>query len=184
MLGLFAHPKELLGSNEILFVTFNYDRSLEHYYFNCLKHSTGATDSELWKIMPDFPCVHAYGSLGGYGHRGRHYSNKLDASEVQSAADQIKIFSEKTGEEAHFARIRSAVAEADNIWFLGFGFHEANLARLDIDHRKRQANVFGTAMGLGRAATGRISDRFEDRILLGGKEEGVLEFIQDRPFLS
>jgi hypothetical protein len=60
-----------LGAQQIEFpkhrssiITFNYDRSLEYFLYNSIKHSYGTSDEETLALFKSIPKVHIYGQLG------------------------------------------------------------------------------------------------------------------------
>ena len=55
---------EEFGENKLSIITFNYDRSLEHYLLNSLINLHGKTRDECAKALAQIPIVHVYGQLG------------------------------------------------------------------------------------------------------------------------
>ena len=55
---------EEFGENKLSVITFNYDRSLEHYLLNSLINLHGKTCDECVKALAQIPIVHVYGQLG------------------------------------------------------------------------------------------------------------------------
>jgi hypothetical protein len=52
-----------LEDKQISFVTFNYDRSLEHYLYSHLKNHLNLSDSECKAVMNKIPIIHVYGHM-------------------------------------------------------------------------------------------------------------------------
>jgi hypothetical protein len=48
----------------ISIITFNYDRSLEHFIFQRIMYSYGCAEEECKKKMQNIPIIHVYGQLG------------------------------------------------------------------------------------------------------------------------
>src|SRR5205814_6081210 len=69
---------EEFGQNKLSVVTFNYDRSLEHFLLTTLQYSHGKTfDQCADLLMANIPIVHVYGQLSErrYPHpEARQYS--------------------------------------------------------------------------------------------------------------
>ena len=57
---------KMFRRNTVPFLTFNYDRSLEHYLLTSLKNSYGKTDDEYFTKMSELPIVHLHGQLGDF----------------------------------------------------------------------------------------------------------------------
>lgn len=58
-----AKPSEI-SKNNISFITFNYDRTLEHFLFISLKNSYGLTVQECSEILDGIKILHLHGILG------------------------------------------------------------------------------------------------------------------------
>lgn len=146
------------GDNLISFITFNYDRSLEYYLFNCLLYSFEGmdrqrTDEELQRR----PIIHVYGrpTLPKSAESGKEqtlaYGKEMRGSlasiDLLSVIGSIHVVhEERTNPELEKAR--TAISEAERIFFLGFGYAKENLEVLGFpDVVKRNHRIFGTAMG-------------------------------------
>lgn len=127
------------GQNKVSFVTYNYDRSLEQFFFTALKNSYGLSDDGTSLEMSRVPIVHLHGVLGNlpwqggdslpYGPIPMHHEH------VRLAARLIRIVSEDVGvaSDERFAQAHKLLAEARRIIFLGFGYHPLNLKRLNLN---------------------------------------------------
>ena len=148
--------------NKISIITFNYDRSLEHYLYTALKYRYGINDEECAKSISAIPIVHVHGSLGllpwQKGTYCRSYENTLSLSEIALASEQIIVMSEKDSGAPVFYTIHNLLEKASKIFFLGFGYHNTNLQRLGMGRLLIKTNKFGTSFGLGDADWRTISD--------------------------
>ena len=57
-------PLEQIAENELSIVTFNYDRSLDHYLYTVLKQTLKWNDDKCRTALDAIPIIHIYGSLG------------------------------------------------------------------------------------------------------------------------
>ena len=152
MLRNYAFPE--IEKNNISFISYNYDRSLEFYLYNALKRSNEKiSEDECIEKMTKFPILHLHGSLGlpkySAKSKGKPYVPELTASQLLAAANSIHIISEEVEKYVEFRQAHQMVAEADRIIFLGFGYHPTNVHRLKIaDNLKPDADLWGTAYGL------------------------------------
>ncbi len=135
-------------------VTFNYDRSFEHYFFTALKHSYDKMDVEVREKLSAAPIIHVHGSLGllpwqsgsesvrivGYGH--------MTPTDVLSAKESIRVLHEADDSSPEFQEARKLIAGADRVFFFGFGFHPTNLWRLGMEDMTTNGIVGGTARHL------------------------------------
>ena len=146
---------ENFAENKLSIITFNYDRSLEQYLFTALQNLYNKTiDQEVADVITKIPIVHVYGSLGALPwqdkENGIPYNPDLSPEQLKKAADNINILREEETPPA-FADAHKLLQKAQNIYFLGFGFHERNIERLKIDElSKGTKNIRGTCMGLGQ----------------------------------
>ena len=143
-------------SNKISIITFNYDRSLDQYFFICLKSSYGKKDSECANILKNLPIIHVHGQLGDLpwqNENGRQYYPRETIEDVKKAVEKIIVLSEADKNSAEFERAFKSLLEAERIFFLGFGYLEQNLKRLKIDvvNKIGKASIYGTTLGIGKS---------------------------------
>lgn len=123
-----------LGTNAIKFISFNYDRSLEHFLHTATKYTFGVDDAAAERAWKRLPILHVYGSLGQYhylpGNGVRQYHPGLTQESLSIAAGGIEVIPEARDDSASFAAAKEWCSEAQRIGFLGFGFDRLNVARL------------------------------------------------------
>jgi hypothetical protein len=143
---------EEFGENRLSIITFNYDRSLEHYLLNSLMNLHGKTRGECASTLEQIPIVHAYGQLGEQPYtREASQQYRPDRVEyfiyVKTAAAGIKLYHEEA--KAASTRARELLSRAKRICFLGFGYNPFNVARLNIGGSlDLSTTVIGTTRGL------------------------------------
>jgi len=140
------------GENKISIITFNYERSIEHYFFKVLKSRYNRADEECAIILNKIPIIHVHGKIGALpwqSESGRPYSPKIDQKSVKKISEQIKVITEDVYPSSEFKKALHFMNTADEIMFLGFGYHEANLRRLEVN-KLRKKDIFGTSYGLSK----------------------------------
>lgn len=149
------------GRGLLTIITYNYDRSLEHYLFTILQNSCGETPKECWGKFKEMPIIHLHGELGAYdpfAEDGLPYGASLDADNAKRAADEIQIIHEiKPG--GPFAIAQEAISNAEVVCFLGFGYARENMIRLNWTDRNvtdRPKAIFGTVYHLTTAEQRRL----------------------------
>ncbi len=130
-------PFEKFGENKVSFVTFNYDRTVEHFLFTSLKNSYGKSDEECAKQLERIPVIHLHGHMGNLpwqGANGRPFEPRLTADTVAVAKRGIKIIHDQVDadRDRDFDTAKRLLAEAEQIYVLGFGFAPANVERLGL----------------------------------------------------
>ena len=132
---------EQFENNKITIITFNYDRSLEVYLHNTIKHRFNLSEADSLKILRKIDIIHPHGMLGGYPEIP--YSQFLeidkelsedDAKLLGKITNSIKIIHEisevkDTFCSNEFEIAHKALQKTEKIYFLGFGFHEDNIRR-------------------------------------------------------
>jgi len=159
---------EEFGNNKLSIITFNYDRSLEHYLLNSLINLHGRTLDECAETLAQVPIIHVYGQLGKvpYPQSRCHLyrPNRESFEDVARAAAGITLLHEQASDlrQAH-----ELLAAARRVCFLGFSYHPMNLERLTLKDSSLHRAVFGAAFGLIGDEIHDVSERLH-RTLLGG----------------
>jgi len=137
----------------VSFIIFNYDRCIEHFLINALSLVYTMPLEDAASIVSDLNIIHPYGTVGDlpflssnnpvpYGPlRG---SDKFDYTIL---AERIKTYTEQIGGADETNAIRNEMRRAECIVFLGFGYHDQNLALLKPEEQLKSIPVFGTAHG-------------------------------------
>ncbi len=126
--------------NKISFITFNYDRSLEHFLLTALQNQFNKTENDVAEKLKKIPIVHLYGKLGMLpwetakpDEYTREYNSKILPHLLRRSTKSLKIIYDKLElDNAEFKQARQLLSAARRIYFLGFGYHKDNLERLKI----------------------------------------------------
>lgn len=136
--------------NNVTFMSFNYDRSLEQYLFHKLNLSQIGKKSECEEVMKKLKFIHIYGKLGDLpwqSREGRAYKKTYNKDELLQASKGIMTAHEQPQNLEIFENV---FRSAKRILFLGFGFDRFNLDKLNllpwVDGTK---SITGTAFELG-----------------------------------
>ncbi len=140
----------------LVVLTYNYDRSLEHYLYRALKCSLHLNDMEMADIARSLIFIHLHGSLGRlpwqseeFGGLSRDYNA---AGDLTAVAQQIKIIHENVDDSVEYRHAREHLGDARRVCFLGFGFHRTNVRRLTFagwpGDRANASLIVGTCLGL------------------------------------
>lgn len=161
-----AHDWDSLSFEDVAVVTFNYDRSFEHYMLNALMNSYGRSFSEAYIKLEQMKIVHVYGALGSFNKNEKDYfsyGNSLSQKHVSVASSRLKVIPEGRDGDETLTSSRLILAQSENIAFLGFGFDEVNLKRLNSIATCSSAyndsvtikfrRIVGTCLGMTEAET-------------------------------
>lgn len=140
-----------IGKNNISFITFNYDRSLEYFMYTSLKNDFTISDTYLIEQLSKIPILHIYGKLASLPWENRkHYRLKykpdnIDGDMLYTLSQNISIIYEYN-ESPLIKKAQELISKARRIFFIGFGFHKENLMVLDIPKiMNYEQKIYGTA---------------------------------------
>jgi|SRR5579863_95678 len=160
-------------NNKLTIVTFNYDRSLDHYLFQAFLRRWGSGPGKVVDAFRSLPIIHLHGQLGLLpwqtqdSQSTRPYEGGVSGQAVQIAATGIKIISEPDLEDsAEFKQARGFLNAAERVYILGFGYHADNMRRLQlplIGHRcyDRSRLILGTCYGFTEIEKQFLEDKFQ-----------------------
>ena len=139
------------ASQRTAIVTFNYDRSLEHYLFTVLRTRKGLTEKSAADRLKRVRIIHLHGQLGDYPGLGPNsvpYGH-LEASieTLKEAASRIRVVSE-VSDLAGFREAGELLSYARRAYFLGFGFAPISLDRLRSQMRSHPDIINGTSKAI------------------------------------
>lgn len=144
----------------ISFITFNYDRCIEHFLLNALLNYYGFTEEDACAIIENIDIHHPYGAVGCLpwqnGDKKIQFGAQLGIQNLLSIAAQIKTFTERVEEEDTLTLLRQHVQEADTIVFLGFAFHPQNMTLLAPEGPSKARRIFATAKGISVSGRGAV----------------------------
>lgn len=122
--------------NDISFITFNYDRSLEHFLYDSLRHSfNGISQEKIVEQLNKIKICHVFGQIGPLEWQGQYseisYRVNINNISIDSLCDNIRIVYEEE-ENPKLEEAQEILSKADRVFFLGFGYAEENLYALKI----------------------------------------------------
>jgi hypothetical protein len=140
---------------ELSVITFNYDRSFEHYMLGALVASYGVSIQEAEEKVKELELVHVYGSLGKVfpSEIGYHqYLPRVFPERVRHAADEIRVIPESRNSDPTLVKAREILSKATHIMFLGYGFDRENTSdRLMARETTANARLYATCKGATNA---------------------------------
>ncbi|UYV11969.1 MAG: hypothetical protein NCW75_11765 [Phycisphaera sp.] len=138
---------------KVTFVTFNYDRSLECFMMLSTRELANDPAKANAELDPG-QIIHMHGSVGDMPHIGPGYKpgdpvqayerwNELDSNvrygehDIARWQKTLRLVGERASEEANkmHQQARHAIAQAQVVCFLGFGFDKENMKLLSFPYR-------------------------------------------------
>ena len=147
-------PLQDVRNNKVSIVTFNYDRSLEHYLMNALMNTFNRAEVDVAQVLNKIEIIHVHGALGklpwqpGDGSTSVQYGIATNPSQIKVASSCIKVLREGQNDGPEFTRARQLLRDARRVHFLGFGFNKTNIERLGISAIPSPPAVGATGRGL------------------------------------
>lgn len=151
-----AEPKALL-ENQVRFITFNYDRSLEQYFLTTIQSAFGLDMHSAHALLVKMPLRHVYGSLGDYteengfsygGHGERGHDALVGA--VLAAQKSIKTVPAVRPDIDQIAA--DWLASAQRVFIMGFGFDPTNCARINLPNACSEVRNRGESVDICASA--------------------------------
>jgi hypothetical protein len=182
-----------LDKNKLSIITFNYDRSFEHYLFIALKNSYKKSNEECAEKLSKIPIIHVHGKLGDLewqtsatGEPPVPYDSNAESGHILSAAKNMKIIPENKVDTEEFIHARKLILGAQLLFFLGFGYHPMNLRRLGMEYmeKKQPVTVQGTCLGLSKERDDKVKRLYPFLREISLIEKDVYTFLYNYVILS
>jgi hypothetical protein len=122
-------------NNRLTVLTFNYDRSFEHYFTSVIRQRAAVSERKAANLFKQVTIVHLHGQLGKHPGLGRNpvpYGVQLTPKLILRAAKGIRVISEAGDSLSTFRRARRFLLDAKRVYFLGFGFAQVSIERLGV----------------------------------------------------
>lgn len=159
---------ELFLNNKISFITFNYDRSLEHFLYTSLSNGHKFESSDAVNIFSKLRIEHVYGKVALLDWEKRtdnqqpvipYGKYQRDAVVLEHLRKNIRLIDER--EKADTSSIINLLKEAERIFFLGFSFADENMEILNIPNSIDHIPwIYGTAYGMTDNEIRKIRGKF------------------------
>lgn len=134
--------------DNVTFVSFNYDRCIEHYLHEALQKYYALDEKAATEIMKPLKIFHPYGSVGKLPWQDPDHTLQVpygaERYNLLELSKQIKTFHETVDEKAEIDNIAREIHKAKIIVFLGFAFHEQNLKLIDPKMNSHPKRVYAT----------------------------------------
>lgn len=156
-----------LADNKLSIVTFNYDRSLEHFLYERLLGDYGEKRQvEIITVLNKLKIVHVHGRVNPLPWENQQlgipYGNSGFTPNIFEIAEGLRIpdDNDKQIKEAH-----TLIEKAEIVYFLGFGYDHTNLEGLGLELLTKCKHVRGTSFGIPIARQGIINKSFSRPII-------------------
>lgn len=143
---------DLFCENKISFITFNYDRSLEEFFNSSLRSTfVGLEEKVIARLLSHVRIHHMYGQYQPASwQQGSNYREyDIYGNWDFMAANVCTIGEEREALKDQMAMALKWLNEAEQFFFLGFGYGPENLKMLNLSAVLNESHrVYGTALNL------------------------------------
>jgi len=154
-------------------ITFNYDRSFEHYFKRAYTHNYLTDELLARKLYKQLKIVHAYGCLGTLeGNIMPPLVRYGDIDTFGNAVDQMEL---ATPEHDPNDKIKGLLDGVERVVFIGFGFWKENMDLIELD-KKNRPSVYASAFRLPVTVMEDVKARYPN-IIFGNRDDHVLDFV-------
>ena len=161
-------------------ITFNYDRSFEHYFKRAYTHNYLLDESLARKLYRQLKIVHAYGCLGTLeGNTMPPLVSYGDVNTFGNAVDQMEL---ATPAHDPNDEIKGLLDGVDRVVFIGFGFWKENMDLIELD-KKNPPSVYASAFRLPVTVMEDVKARYQN-IIFGNRDDQVIDFVLSHPVFA
>ncbi|WP_245424669.1 hypothetical protein [Rhizobium sophoriradicis] len=137
--------------DNVAFITFNYDRCIEHYLMHALANYFRIDHQEAQALVHQLRIEHPYGQVGHLPWQkprvSTAFGKDFQGQELAEIAAQIRTFTERIEDGDMLSRARRLISEAEVVVYLGFSYGDMNMELLSVD-RAEGRSIFGTSLGI------------------------------------
>jgi hypothetical protein len=160
--------------NNVAFIVFNYDRCLEHFLIHAVQQLYSIPEDAAARILRKVTIIHPYGMAAPF----KSYDNPSgfpfggEAHILQgnywAFSEGIRTYNEQITSGTELKKIHNEMINAERIVFLGFAFHDQNMALLKPEVGLEHKQIFATAKGMSDNDVGlvraQLTTFFSDQI--------------------
>ena len=148
-----------LSENNVSFITFNYDRSLEHFFYESLKYSfNGIKEAIILEQLSKLRIIHIFGQIDNLDWQTPQKHIKYgNVKGLTTLSPNVRIIYDEN-KNPEIEECHKLLNNAERIFFLGFGYAKENLELLNIPKSLQTNNIFGTALNLTEREIGMIAN--------------------------
>ncbi|MDF2369424.1 MAG: hypothetical protein P1V21_01395 [Rhizobiaceae bacterium] len=163
--------------DDVAFITFNYDRCIEHYLSHAIANYSLLDLRASQEIVARLNIIHPYGRVGRLpwqsgDTKGIDFGLEIHASQMIDVASQIRVFTERVKEETIVDAMRQLITEAELVVFLGFSYGSMNLELLKMTEKQVPIQIIGTSYNISEPNVKSIRADLDN---LMGPDRSVLE---------
>lgn len=166
--------------DNVSFITFNYDRVIEHFVCQWLCAYLRVDMSAAQILTRRLQVIHPYGTVGALPWQGVEpvigYGQRVETADLIAASRSIRTFTEGSNEPQIDSQIHDVLSAAERVVFLGFSYLPLNLQLLNVQSMGPTKTVFGTSLGMSRQAKQAATEDIKRSLSVAIGHPGKIEF--------
>jgi hypothetical protein len=143
-----SNPETLFRN--VWVICFNYDRCIEQYIYYAMRRYYNLSAEEADGHLNKLDIIHPYGTIGKFWINSRSgetsFGSQRSDKDLIEQSDALRTVYESDHDKEKLERIHRMVEGAQQIVFLGFGFHQLNMKLLTPPNQSLVGRIFATAM--------------------------------------
>lgn len=152
--------------DNITFITFNYDRCLEHFLIHAIQSLFPVAEDKAHEIVYGADIIHPYGVVGRLPALPQHspgikFGDENPATLIE-VANGLNTYTEQLADAAMVEKIHKSVREAQSIIFLGLHFHDPNMKVITPPEGIFADDIYATATNRSEEDTNIIREMLID----------------------
>jgi SIR2-like domain len=121
--------EDFRGNDKLSIVTYNYDRSMDHFLHQLVRHRYELSSDVAWELLRStIKIVHVHGILGSYPEYPYEVSQDIEV--ISSLSNSIKIIHEVEPSHEAFSRASQLLNSAEAVYSVGFSMSDTNMKRI------------------------------------------------------
>ncbi|KQR29890.1 hypothetical protein ASF91_13645 [Rhizobium sp. Leaf155] len=150
--------------DNVAFITFNYDRCIEHYVSMWLSNYMRISLEDSFQLCRKLQIYHPYGQVGKLPWQspdgvGISFGDDANEYHIINTAQQIRLFTERVDDDAMLTQMRQTISEAVDVIYLGFSYAKMNMDIMRVDYPGVSKRIFATTFGLSEPNKQQAMDR-------------------------
>ncbi len=158
--------------DNVSFITFNYDRCIEHYIAQWIEDYFQISANEAHGLMAKLTIIHPYGQVGRLpwqrnGLTSVQFGAKVEPRYLPQISEHIRTFTEQVEDETIPERMQTLIRHAQQVVYLGFSYGTMNMELMRLKEKPdAMKTVRGSAYGMSGPNISAISELIDSTMFL------------------
>ena len=162
--------------SDLIIINFNYDRCLEHYLFHALQPAFSIGEADAVEILSRLRIIRPYGKVASLPwevakEQKLRFGQNVELVELFEMSSNVRTFMEQQHDSEDMQQAKYFISKAQQIAFLGFGYHPQNIEFLGSASIHPNLRMYGTVFNTSSADQEYFKELIYRYIMNGGEKE-------------